>query len=59
MSFDYQPTLEGKIVAVRPLVAGDFDDLYAVASDPLLWEQHPVQTRYQPEGFREFFDESL
>ena len=34
MVFDYQPTLRGELVEPRPLRAGDFTDLYAVAADP-------------------------
>ncbi|HBL46639.1 MAG TPA: N-acetyltransferase, partial [Planctomycetaceae bacterium] len=33
--------------------------LYAVASDPLLWEQHPVRTRYQEPVFQKLFQKSL
>jgi RimJ/RimL family protein N-acetyltransferase len=44
---------------LRPLRESDFDDLYAVASDPLIWEQHPVPDRYREESFREFFSEHL
>jgi RimJ/RimL family protein N-acetyltransferase len=44
---------------LRPLHADDFPALYAVASDPLLWEQHPAWDRYKPEVFRALFDESL
>jgi len=33
--------------------------LYAVASDPLLWEQHPVRNRYQEPVFQELFQKSL
>ncbi|HEX8489671.1 MAG TPA: GNAT family N-acetyltransferase, partial [Chthoniobacterales bacterium] len=54
-----QPTLEGELVRLRPLRADDWDDLYAVASDPLIWEQHPCNARYQEEVFREFFREAL
>ena len=43
---------------LRPLRAEDFDDLYAVASDPLIWEQHPDKTRSDHAGFRKFFDEA-
>jgi RimJ/RimL family protein N-acetyltransferase len=57
--FDYQPVLKGDLVELRPLRAGDFDDLYAVASDPLVWEQHPDQSRYQEDGFRAFFHNAL
>ena len=33
--------------------------MYAVASDPLIWEQHPQRDRYREEVFREFFREAL
>lgn len=59
MPFDLQPTLKGKLLELRPLRAEDFDDLFAVAADPLLWEQHPAKDRYQPEQFRIFFREAL
>jgi len=59
MSFDLQPTLEGELVRLRPLRAGDWSDLYAVAADPLIWKQHPCNDRYQEEVFREFFREAL
>ena len=44
---------------LRPLRAGDFEQLYAVASDPLIWEQHPHSDRYKLEVFRQFFDEAM
>jgi RimJ/RimL family protein N-acetyltransferase len=59
LSFDLQPVLKGELLALRPLRTEDFHDLYAVASDPLIWEQHPVKTRYQEEVFKAFFRESL
>ena len=59
MPFDAQPTLHGTLLALRPLRAEDYETLFAVAADPLIWEQHPAQDRYQPEGFKKFFDESL
>ena len=59
MPFDLQPTLEGELVRLRPLRAEDWDDLYAAASDPLIWEQHPCSDRYQEEVFREYFREAL
>jgi RimJ/RimL family protein N-acetyltransferase len=59
VSFDYQPILKGSLIELRPLRAADFDALYAVASDPLIWEQHPAKSRQELEGFRSFFRESL
>jgi N-acetyltransferase len=54
-----QPVLKGEYLELRPLRPEDFDDLYAVASDPLIWEQHPHNTRYQEEVFRKFFRDGL
>jgi RimJ/RimL family protein N-acetyltransferase len=59
MPFERQPILEGALVRLRPLRPDDFADLYAVAADPLLWEQHPVRDRYKEEVFRGFFYEAL
>jgi RimJ/RimL family protein N-acetyltransferase len=57
--FDYQPTLEGELLRLRPLRADDFDALYDAASDPAIWEQHPVQDRHEEAVFRPYFDSLL
>jgi RimJ/RimL family protein N-acetyltransferase len=36
-----------------------FEPLYQVASDPLIWEQHPAQDRWRREVFSVFFEEGL
>lgn len=59
MTFDTQPVLRGTLVELRPLRADDFDALFAVASDPLIWAQHPDRDRYQEPTFRAFFAEAL
>ena len=59
MPFDLQPTLQGELLTLRPLRPEDWDALYAVASDPLIWEQHPASDRYQEAVFRGFFREAL
>jgi RimJ/RimL family protein N-acetyltransferase len=59
MPFNLQPILRGKLLELRPLRAEDFQDLYAVAADPLIWAQHPVKERYKEEAFREFFRDAL
>jgi RimJ/RimL family protein N-acetyltransferase len=59
VSFDLQPILKGELLGLRPLRLEDFHDLYAVASDPLIWEQHPVKDRYKEEVFKRFFREAL
>jgi RimJ/RimL family protein N-acetyltransferase len=59
VSFDLQPVLKGELLELRPLRAEDWDDLYAVASDPLIWEQHPARNRDEESVFRGFFDDAL
>lgn len=57
--FDFQPILKGTYVKARPLRKEDKEDLYAVAADPLIWEQHPHNNRYIREEFSKFFTEAL
>lgn len=59
MSFELQPHLQGELVRLRPLLPDDFVELYAVAADPLVWEQHPMRDRYEEATFKEFFREAL
>jgi RimJ/RimL family protein N-acetyltransferase len=59
MSFDLQPHLKGALIELRPLKLEDWDDLFAVASDPLIWEQHPESDRYKREVFKAFFEGAL
>jgi RimJ/RimL family protein N-acetyltransferase len=59
MAPDLQPVLEGELMRLRPLRPEDFEDLYAVASDPLIWEQHPAPDRHQADVFAAFFREGL
>jgi RimJ/RimL family protein N-acetyltransferase len=54
-----QPTLSNCVVSVRPLTPGDWDALYAVASDPPLWANHPEPDRWQEPVFRLFFNQAL
>ena len=57
--FDLQPSLENELLRLRPLVEEDFENLYDVASDPLIWEQHPAKDRSHREGFKVFFNEAM
>jgi len=56
---DRQPVLEGERVLLRPLRHDDWDALFAVASDPLIWAQHPAHDRWREPVFRAFFDDAL
>jgi RimJ/RimL family protein N-acetyltransferase len=59
MKLDRQPVLDGELVHLRPLQESDFDALYAIASDRLLWELHPSKDRTQEPVFREWFREAM
>ena len=50
---NWQPELlEDTILKIVPLIETDFDRLFEVASDPLIWEQHPTHDRYKKEVFQ-------
>lgn len=47
------------MVELRPLTSADFDALFAAASDPLIWEQHPESDRYTRAVFQRYFDGAI
>jgi N-acetyltransferase len=59
MQFDLQPRLTGELLELRPLQPDDFDALFAAASDPLIWEQHPENDRYKRDVFQKYFDGAI
>ena len=60
MTFNLQPThLQNQRIKLVPLQEADFKELYTVASDKLIWEQHPNKLRYQKEVFRNFFEGAM
>jgi RimJ/RimL family protein N-acetyltransferase len=56
---NWQPTLVGELLELRPLKPTDFDALFRAASDPLIWTQHPESDRYTREVFQTYFDGAL
>ena len=56
---DLQPTVRGNRITMRPLESQDFENLFAVASDPLIWSQHPDPGRGTREGSPPFFEGAL
>ncbi|WP_396156022.1 GNAT family N-acetyltransferase [Flavobacterium sp.] len=57
MSFNLQPNhLQNELIILNPLHEDDFEVLFTVASDPLVWEQHPNKSRYQREVFQNYFE---
>lgn len=58
-NFDFQPTLEGDRVTVRPVARADWTDMFAAAADPAIWAQHPASDRYIEKVFRQYFDGAI
>jgi N-acetyltransferase len=56
---DFQPTLTGPTVTVRPIAPGDWAELFAAGSDPEIWKVHPTPDRYTEPAFRQFFDNAV
>lgn len=56
---DFQPTLVGETVIVRPVQPADWSAMFKAASDPLIWELHPAKDRYTEPVFRDFFEAAL
>jgi RimJ/RimL family protein N-acetyltransferase len=59
MNISLQPTLQNKLILLQPLQESDFERLFAVASDPLIWEQHPNKNRYQRDVFQNYFEGAM
>src|SRR5437773_4730072 len=59
VAFDLQPHLRGELIELRPLRPGDWDGLFAVASDSLIWKQHPESDRYKEDVFTVFFRDAM
>jgi RimJ/RimL family protein N-acetyltransferase len=60
MNFKLQPeNLENEIIKLVPLNENDFEELYVVANDELLWEQHPNKLRHQLDVFQIFFEGAI
>lgn len=57
---DLRPAhLQNAQIQLVPLEAEHFEELFKVASDPLIWEQHPTKDRYTREVFQSFFDSAI
>ena len=56
---ELQPRLVGELLELRPVRPEDWNELFAAASDPLIWELHPSPDRYKEEIFRNYFRGAL
>jgi N-acetyltransferase len=53
---DFQPTLVGPTITVRPVSSDDWPEMFAAGADPEIWKVHPTPDRYTEPAFRKFFD---
>ena len=59
LSFNPKPALSSETLSLRALQLEDFDSLYSVVSDPLIWEQHPDKDRHLLANYQEWFDAAI
>jgi RimJ/RimL family protein N-acetyltransferase len=59
MPVNLQPILDNEVLRLQPLQPGDLEALYLVASDPLIWEQHPNKNRWQRAEFEKYFEGAM
>jgi len=57
--FEFDAVLTGPTIRLRPVRPDEFEPLYAVASDPLIWAQHPAKERSQRGVFETWFKDAL
>ena len=57
----FKPTirLETNLFSLIPLDQSHYDELYAVASNPIIWEQHPEKNRWEEANFVKFFQKAV
>ena len=55
--FMFNPTirLETNLFSLVQLEQSHYEELYTVASNPIVWEQHQEKNRWQEENFLKFF----
>jgi RimJ/RimL family protein N-acetyltransferase len=60
MNFNSQPeNLQNELIKLVPLQVNDFEELYQVASDELIWEQHPNKMRFERAVFQNYFEGAI
>lgn len=59
MNFEFKNILQNELIRLEPLKEEDFEKLFKIASDPLIWQQHPNKDRYKKDVFQNFFEEGI
>ena len=56
---DFKLKLETESFSLIQMEDSHFEELYLVASDPIIWEQHPENDRWKKEKFSIFFQTAI
>lgn len=59
MDFNFTSHLSDDVISINALKKQDFEALFKVASDKLLWAGHPKKDRYKRDVFEEWFKDAL
>jgi len=55
----FNVNLETNSFSLEQTTSSDFEPLYGVASNPVVWEQHPEKDRWKRSVFLTFFQGAL
>ncbi|THD69284.1 N-acetyltransferase [Robertkochia marina] len=55
----FRMELQDEFLLLKPAASSDFETLFAVASDPLIWKQHNAHDRWKEEVFKQFFADGM
>ena len=56
---NFKVNFEDDRIQIKLLKQEEFNDLYAIAKDPKIWEQHPENDRWKKEKFSIFFKNGI
>ena len=56
---NFKSHFEDSSISLLQIKKENFEELYLVASDPIIWEQHPENDRWKKEKFSIFYKNGL
>ena len=55
----FKSNFENDSISLLQIKEKDFEELYLVASNPVVWKQHPDKNRWQKKNFSNFFKKGI
>jgi RimJ/RimL family protein N-acetyltransferase len=56
---NFNNNLSHQDIRLQIMQQKDFNDLFEVAKDPQIWDQHDAKDRFTLDGFRKYFEEGI